>query len=134
MILENDIIRVEIDEKSGALSSFIDKKTGTEMLGEKRLMANFRICLPLDDYQSHYIEGMEQKMVSIERHKDEAHIRFSGMHSEKGFYDLDLRYTIQLKGDSIIFHSKLSNNTHHPVSEFWFPRLGDRSFTKQGDQ
>jgi len=124
MLLENDFLSVGIDESSGAIFSFIDKKTNCEFIGETRLTANFRICLPLEGYLCNYIEGMDHTPVSVVKNQDCVHVKFSGMHSEKGNYDIDFSYTICLKDDYIYFESELTNNTEHEISEFWFPRFG----------
>ena len=61
LVLENSRIRVEVDTRSGAVSSFYIVETKCEMIGEPALISNFRIGLPLDDYQANYIDGMKQK-------------------------------------------------------------------------
>lgn len=45
MILENQHILMTIDDISGAVCSFVMKKHGTDMLGEKRLRKNFSLRL-----------------------------------------------------------------------------------------
>ena len=46
LVLENDNLRLEIEKKSGAITSFYCKTNGSELIGEKRLAANFRISQP----------------------------------------------------------------------------------------
>ena len=121
--IENDTFSLTVSANSGAITSLIVKETGIEMIGEKRLAANFRINLPIPNYQCHYIDGMAQKATVA--HKDNViEVIISGMTSEKGTFPIDLAYTITLDNDAIRFHSKLTNKTNLPVAEFWFPRLG----------
>jgi hypothetical protein len=131
LTLENSRIRLEVDSRSGAISSFFIVETKCEMIGEPALISNFRIGLPLDDYQANYIDGMKQKPKSIVKNGNSIVVSFSGMASEKGVYPIDLIYTITLHEDYVSFKSRLTNNFKNPVAEFWFPRLG--GWTKFGD-
>ena len=124
MLLENEFLAVRIDKSSGAIVSFVDKKTNCEFVGEKRLAANFRICLPVEDYICNYIDGMEHTPASVEQEQNRVRVRFSGMKSGKGTYDIDFAYSICLQDDYIYFESELTNNTPYEISEFWFPRFG----------
>ncbi len=131
IVLENDHFSLAIDPASGAILSFVIKKNNGEMIGEKRLKANFRICLPLQDYQANYIEGMEQKPVAVFKTDNVVTVQFQGMNSPKGEFPIDLTYTIALEGDQVRFKSKLTNHCKEAISEFWFPRLG--GWTNFGD-
>ena len=131
LMLENDNFSLAIDTASGAITSFIVKKNNCDLIGEKRLKANFRICLPLKDYQCNYIEGTEQKPAEVTKDGDKVTVKFDGMSSPKGKFPIKLTYTIALNGDQIVFHSKLTNNSKDAISEFWFPRLG--GWTNFGD-
>ena len=84
MFIENDSFAVTLDEATGALSSLFIKKTDSELIGEKRLLANFKICLPLEDYLCNYIDGMAHEPTAVEKTDVGAEVRFSGMHSARG--------------------------------------------------
>ncbi len=122
--LENEKFAISIERETGVISSLFIKPLGTDILGEKRLAANFRICLPLEDYQANYIEGTEQKAVSVEQSDNVVTATFSGMTSPKGSFDLNLTCTITLEQEQIRFRAILTNHSKNPVSEFWFPRFG----------
>lgn len=122
--LENEHYRLAIETGTGAITSFHLKAMDCEMIGEKRLADNFRICLPLPDYECNYIDGMRQTPASVEKDGHSVTARFAGMKSDKGTFPVDLTYTITLDGDQVRFHSRLTNRDKRPVSEFWFPRLG----------
>lgn len=122
--IENDNFKIEVNPANGAITSFFIKKANCELIGEKRLQANFRICLPLKDYLCNYIEGEKQSPASIKTDTNSITVKFSGMSSPKGKYPIDLAYTITLAGDNVRFHSKLTNNCKEQISEFWFPRIG----------
>lgn len=122
--LDNANFTITVDSKTGALSSFLVKQNNCELIGEKKLEANFRICLPLKEYASNYIDGMEQKPASVTKAGNSVTVFFSGMKSDKGAYSIELSYTITLNDDYVSFKSKLTNNDSNPISEFWFPRIG----------
>jgi len=124
LVLQNDHYRLQIDVGTGAITSFLVKATNVDMIGEPRLAANFRISLPLPDYQANYIDGMQQTSSKVEHKDNTVTVSFSGMKSDKGTHPIDLTYTIALAGDQVVFRSKLTNNDTHPIAEFWFPRLG----------
>lgn len=130
LVVENSIYRIAIDRLTGAIISLIVKPLDCEMIGEPRLSTNFRLCLPIENYQCNYIDGMRQKIASIERHDQAVTVAFTGMISDKGNYKIDLSYTISIEGDEVRFRSKLVNHDKHAISEFWFPRLG--GWTKFG--
>jgi hypothetical protein len=124
VILENNKIAIEIDARTGAITSFRVKGTPCDLIGEKRLVDNFRLCVPLEGYLCNYIDGMKQTPSSVSKDGETVYIQYSGMKGEKGSYDISLRCSITLEEDRVIFKSKLENNCGHKISEFWFPRLG----------
>lgn len=122
--LENASFSVALDPASGALSSLRVKRNDAELIGERRLMANFRLCVPLPDYLCNYVDGVGQKPARVERRGDQLLVEFAGVRSARGDLPVDLRYTIALDGDTLRFRAKLTNRSPYPVSEFWFPRFG----------
>ena len=89
LVLENDVYRIAISRASGAITSFFVKPMDCELIGEPRLAANFRICLPLEDYQANYIDGMQQQPTAVSADGKSVTLRFSGMSSEKGRFHID---------------------------------------------
>jgi Domain of unknown function (DUF6259) len=124
LILENNRLRLKVDRDSGAIVSFYIRDIDCEMIGEPALANNFRISLPLDDYQAHYIDGMRQRPKKITKEGNAIIVEFSGVTSEKGNFPVDLKYTITLQDERVSFKARLTNHFQKPVAEFWFPRLG----------
>jgi hypothetical protein len=124
MILENGNLRIEVSKKNGAITSLILKEFNSELLGEPRLAANFRLCVPKKDYLCNYVDGMQQAPASIVKDTNTITVVFTGLYSETGPVEIDLSYTITLLEDSVSFQSRLTNRGHLSISEFWFPRLG----------
>ena len=121
--MENDVFSVTVSPTTGAITSLKVKETGVEMINENRLAANFRINLPLPDYQCHYIDGMAQQ-AKVTRNKNIITVSVPEMKTEHGAFPIQLVYTITLDKDALRFHSTLANKTSFPVAEFWFPRFG----------
>src|ERR1041385_2758146 len=68
--LENAHFRLQLDKAHAAVRSLVVKSMNCELIGEPRLLANFRLCLPLEDYQCNYIDGMEQLPKSVSQSTD----------------------------------------------------------------
>ena len=124
LTLENQHYKIVVEKKNGAMSSFLVKQNNADLIKEKRLMANFRINLQLEDDLSNYIDGMQQHAKSVTLSDNTITATFSGMSNEKGNYPIDLAYYIKLKDDYVSFDAKLTNNDPNPIAEFWFPRIG----------
>ena len=122
--LDNENFHLTVDTRSGAITSFIVKKNNCDLIGEKQLESNFRICLPLKEYACNYIDGMKQNPKSVTKKDNTITVVFAGMHSSKGDYAINLSYKIILHEDFVSFKSKLTNNDSNAISEFWFPRIG----------
>jgi hypothetical protein len=122
--IENQYYRISIDRKTGAITSLFVKANRCELIEEERLSSNFRICLPLKEYRSNYIDGMDQQPVEVTSDGTTITVRFSGMSSPQGEFPIDLSYSVSLVDDHVSFRSRLTNHYPEPVSEFWFPRIG----------
>jgi len=131
LTIENDHFRITIDEQTGAITSLFVKANQSELIEEKQLVSNFRICLPLEDYQANYIEGMDQKSTEVTQEGNSITAKFSGMSSPQGEFPVDLSYSVTLVDDYVSFRSSLTNHHSEPISEFWFPRIG--GWKKFGD-
>lgn len=124
IVLENQNFRIVVGKRNGAITSFLVKRINCDLISEKRLVANFRICLQSDSDLSNYIDGMKQKVKSITKKGNTVIVVFSGMTSPVGTYPIRLTYWIKLEKDCVSFKARLTNDDRDPVSEFWFPRIG----------
>ncbi len=124
LTIENEHFKISMDKQTGAITSFFVKANQAELIDEKQLASNFRICLPLKDYQANYIEGMDQKPFEVISDGNSISVQFSGMSSPQGDFPVDLSYSVTLVDDYVSFRSSLTNHYSEPISEFWFPRIG----------
>ena len=122
--LENQNFKIVVDKENGALSSFVIKKNHCDLTGEKRLMANFRICLQSHNDLDNYIDGIKQTAKSVTEEGNTITVVISGMESLNGTYPISLTYWITLEDDYVSFKAKLTNDAKDAISEFWFPRIG----------
>lgn len=124
LVLENEHYRIAVDRASGAISSLFVKRNRAELINEKRLAANFRMLVPLPEYQCNYVDGMASTPTSVRRRRNIVEIVFDGLPGKTGVLPIGFSYSIELRGSDIVFRSKLDNRSSFPVAELWFPRLG----------
>jgi len=122
--LENAHYSVRFDEANGAIESLVARALQCELVGEPRLRANFRLLLPLKDYEANYLDGMEQTPTSLQRDEHSVTVRFERLKSQRGTFDVTLACTVALEDDAIVFRATLTNREPEPVAEFWFPQIG----------
>src|SRR5262245_10245304 len=101
-VLENAHFRLQIDPANGAVRSIFIKALNCDLIGEPQLAASFRLGLPLEDFQCHYIEGLEQEPTSIQYDGLTVTVRFDKLKSVRGTFAVMLSYTIALQEDAIV--------------------------------
>lgn len=117
VILDNGAVRVEIDDERGRIVSARHTGLDIEVIGEPRLAENFRLLVPLPGLRGHYISGRDQRVKDIEAEGARCRLRWHGLHSERGDFDIAVTQTIQLTGDDITFQTQLVNNSPFEVEE-----------------
>lgn len=113
MILENQHILMTIDDISGAVCSFVMKKHGTDMLGEKRLRKNFSLRLRCGGA----IDGMDYRVSSARQEGNRAFFCYQ-------VGEISLACTITLDGEKVFFESRMENGGDDVVEELRYPQLG----------
>lgn len=64
-IIENGKYKIVVDERNGSIASFFIKDNASDLIAEKKLMSDFRICLQTANDLSVYIDGMQQEPFSV---------------------------------------------------------------------
>jgi len=59
--LENTFFIVEVKQPHGLISRIFDKVSKIELITDLRLADNFRLLIPLPDFEGNYILGKEQE-------------------------------------------------------------------------
>lgn len=135
MQLENDAIRVALDDRTGAVVSLLNKATGTELIAEPRLAENFRVLLPIPDLQCNYIRGTEQPLAAARQSGSGFELRWDGpLVNEHGRFDLDVTLWVELAGPAVQFRCQVRNRTQHDIAEVWFAMLGGLMGLGHGDE
>jgi len=121
-LIENDYYLMEFNAESGAITSFVIKPLGEDILGEKRLASLFNLRLQHLDYECDYVT--ENKPAELKTDGVHAQIRYESINTERGEFPLSLSLSIELDGPAVRFRSRLENHSEVPVAEFWFPCIG----------
>lgn len=119
--LENEYYYIEIEPEYGIVRRITDLKAGFELIAEPRLSENFRILLPLPEYECNYIIGNEQKLTSVEKIPDSAKLVWKRpLHNSKGSFNLDVVMWIELTGQEVRFRCEVVNGTKYQIAEVWY--------------
>ncbi len=131
-VLENDLYRIEIDRKNGAIWRIFDKKGGLELIREPRLADNFDFTLPIRKAESwmsteaNFIHGRNQRLTSCERSANSLRLKWAApLKSVFGEeYDASVEMRIALEGEDIVFNLRIDNHTDLETGEVYYPILG----------
>lgn len=137
LTIENRFYVIETDE-TGKILQIVDKVKNYRLISDNRLSENFRILLPLPDYECNYIYGVNQKFPVIRKSKNSILFHWSSpLTNEKGNFDIDFSLNISLNGSQIVFSCACDNKTEFQVAEVWFgfiggmDGIGDKQETKK---
>jgi len=124
MILENSYFRIGIGETNGAIESLLVKKTGCELIGEKRLVSAYRLCASVEGYQTNYIDSVRQKAADVKLEGNTVTVKQRGLLAVMGELDIELEYSIALEEETVVFRSSVTNHSDSVIKEVWFPQIG----------
>lgn len=131
-VVENDLYRIEVNRKNGAIRRIFDKKGGLELIREPRLADNFDFTLPIRKAESwmsteaNFIRGRNQRLTACEHDGDSLNLKWDGP-LESVFdeeYDASVSMRIALEGKDIIFSLHIDNRTALEIGEVYYPILG----------
>ncbi len=123
--IENKFYVIDIDADTGKILQVIDKTADYCLISDQKMAENFRILLPLPDYECNYICGVIQKSTAIRKSGNNVQFYWkSPLSNEKGDFDIDFSLNISLNAEEIIFNCACHNNTKFPVAEVWFAFIG----------
>jgi hypothetical protein len=123
--LENDFYLVQLDDQTGAVTGLLDKAARIELIAEPRLAETFRLLLPLEDLEAHYLLGTEQAPPEIDRTISGVILRWEGpLTSACGSFSLAVTGFIDFVGPAVQFRIVVENQTRHRLAEVWHAALG----------
>ena len=135
MRVENDLYRVDVNPKNGAIRGLFDKAGKQDIIAEPRLAESFRLLLPLPGMHANYIMGVAQKLTSLKKTRDGATLRWDGpLVNERGKFDLAVTARIEFAGEAVQCRISVENRTKFKLAEVWYPILGGMMGLGNGDE
>ncbi len=124
--LENDILKVEFDGKTGSLVHMRNKKTGWIIEKRKQLAQSFKMWVPTTDRSDNSILGKEHALSSYDLKGDKLILEWKNLNSTT-VSNLDIKFTgvVELKEEGLVFTGSLVNRSKLTVEAIFWPYLGD---------
>jgi hypothetical protein len=128
IFLENDAIRLEFDQDTGALTHFENKHTHWSISPRAELGESFEMFVPLPGRDYDPVLGARNPVRSIAKSPDGKQLTlvWDNLQSEYGG-KLDIRFTatVTLNGSLAIFNASVVNHSRYTVASVQWPILGD---------
>lgn len=127
VILQDDLLLVAFDTRSGALTRMLRKSTGWMIQPGRDLGVSFRLHAPLPDRRANFVLGKNQHAASVERLPDEkVQFEWKDLISEHGgVLPMTFAATVGLKNGTLTFESTLQNDSAFTVETIDYPYFGD---------
>ena len=134
-ILENDLIRIEIDSTNGNIVGLRNKRSGHEYITAREWAKAFRLNVPLPgrvtgfnaDYSANAFDSWSQPNCTIthgrEKGAQSISVQYSRLQSDAGNFPINVTYIVRLDdgSDEARFQLELENSSPHLVREVFFP-------------
>src|SRR5688500_5688775 len=136
MQLENDAVRVRLNPQTGAVTSLVNKTTGSDLIAEPRLAENFRLLLPVPDLDANYIDGLAQQPSRAAATRDDQGyaLHWDGpLTNARGAFDLAVTLRVELDGPALRFSCRVRNGTPHELAEVWYAMVGGMRGLGEGE-
>ncbi|MCI5647985.1 MAG: DUF6259 domain-containing protein [Fusicatenibacter sp.] len=124
MKLENDQLRVVIDEKDGSMISLYNKELGREVIGAPEKAENFRLSVPLPEDWTYTVFGKDMPAAVTGCDDGTVEIawdRITVCGKESG---ICLKATLSLSGDELEARMEIVNNSDYKIDYVWYPVIG----------
>ena len=134
IVLEDRYLRCEFSRETGALVSFLAKKSGWLIQRRAELGVSFRLLVPLPDRRDNFILGHRQRLVSVEQPSNtRLHLTWKDLQSEHGG-QLPITFTsvVKLENGSLTFSGEVVNGSDLTIETVDYPYLGDLNAPKTG--
>jgi len=134
-LLENELLRIEVNSGSGDITGLYNKRTGKEYIAAKEWARAFRLNVPfrgrvtgyLCDYSANSLDSWKQRGCKITRQKDtegqSLRMQWAELESEAGKFPIEVRYSIRLpdNSDEAFLQLEVANHSPYRVKEVFFP-------------
>ena len=121
--VSTDVCILRLDKNSGNLIGLHWKNPDEEIIKESRLGENFRILLPLPDYEANYFISTNQK-AHFEKLENGIICHYDQLVNERQTLDVKVDYKIESKEGQLLFSITVNNNTDQPLAEVYYGIIG----------
>ncbi|HMH34638.1 MAG TPA: DUF6259 domain-containing protein [Puia sp.] len=123
MEITTDVCVFQLDKTNGNLVGLHWKNPDEEIIKESRLGENFRILLPLQDYEANYFISTNQK-ARFEKLKNGIICHYDKLINERQTVDIQVDYKIESKNGQLLFSITVNNTTDQPLAEVYYGIIG----------
>lgn len=128
LTLENEVLKVRFDPKTGALVELVSQATRWRIIGRAKLGLSFGMVVPLPDRLNHRVFGEKQRLTRFALDPDGQRLTLTWQRpvSETGL-TLDLTFTgiVALTEFGLEFTGEMANRTEHTVCTVAWPCVGE---------
>ena len=127
MILENQKLRLCLDDTTGSITQFCNLETGWELIRQPALAMGIALRIPIAGHRSNMAESSAQKLSCIERPDGQtAVLRWAEIEAGRaGKLPIAVEMTVSLEPDGgASFAVAIENHSDYTVEEVWAPCLG----------
>lgn len=118
-----DICVLHLDQTNGNLVRLHWKNPDEEIIKESRLGENFRILLPLPNYEANYFLSTNQT-VRFEKINNGIICHYATLKNEHQTLNVKVRYKIQSVNGQLLFSITVNNPTNQPLAEVYYGIIG----------
>jgi len=135
ILLENDIVKVEFDKKTGTLVYMEYKKTGWIIENRQELAQSFKMWVPTNDRRDNSILGKEHELSGYNLKENKLILEWENLNSTTT-KNLDIKFTgiVELKNEGLVFTASLVNKSKLTVEAIYWPYFGDLYLPEKENQ
>ena len=124
--LENEWLKLEFDERSGAITGLLNKKTGWQVIRQPALGRGIRLLVPTESHRNNKASSERQQLTRLTREGTDTCVltweSITACHSGPLPIRVDMR--VNLCGNTLEFTTTVDNRSPYTVEEVWVPCLG----------
>jgi len=123
MEVTTDVCVLRLDTTNGNLKGLHWKNPDEEIIKESRLGENFRILLPLPDYEANYFLSSNQH-ARFEKIENGIICHYNNLVNERQTLNVKVDYKIESKNGQLLFSITINNPTSQPLAEVYYGIIG----------
>lgn len=118
-----DICVLHLNKTNGNLVGLQWKNPEEEIIKESRLGENFRILLPLPNYEANYFISTNQN-VRFENINNGVICHYAALKNQRQTLNVKVDYRIQSVNGQLVFYITVNNTTNQPLAEVYYGIIG----------